>query len=95
MKFVLLPRALRDIRDIHLFIARTDERAAGSVIERVSNSLRMIEERPYAGHVTEGRPTREWSVAGLPYVIPYRITATRIEVLRVYHTRRSRPADWQ
>ncbi len=94
MRIVLLAQALRDITQIHQYIAQDNESAANAVVERISKSLRFIESNPHLGRQTPGQTTREWSVPGLPYVIPYRIRSNRIEVIRVYHTRRQRPKSW-
>ena len=94
MKIVLLARALRDAEEIYGFIARDDPSAANSVIARITRSLRLIETNPNIGHPIPGKPSREWSVPGLPYLIPYRVRAGQIEVLRIYHTRRKKPKDW-
>lgn len=94
MNLVLLRRALRDINGIHDFIAQADPAAAIAVVERINKSLKLIESNPNAGHPTLERSIREWSVPGLPYVIPYRIKSAQIEILRIYHTSRKRPADW-
>lgn len=94
MKLRLLPRAVNDIAGQYIFIAKDNPMAARRVIERIRKSLWLIESNPLIGHPTPGRATREWSVPGLPYVIPYRIKGETIEVLRVFHTRRKRPAMW-
>jgi plasmid stabilization system protein ParE len=93
MKLRLLPRAIRDIQELNGYISRRDAKAAG-VVARIAKALRTIESNPFVGRPVEGRAVREWSVHGLPLVIPYRIETDAIEVLRVYHTRRKRPTQW-
>jgi len=49
-------------------------------------------------HVAMGRPgrvvgTRELVIGQLPYIIPYRVRESEIEVLRVLHTSRRWPGD--
>lgn len=95
MKLRLLPRAVNDVAGQYTFIAKDDPAAALRVVERIEKSLRLIESNPLIGHPTPGRPTREWPVPGLPYVIPYRIKGDTIEILRVFHTRRKRPDIWK
>jgi toxin ParE1/3/4 len=95
MKLRLLPRAVNDIAGQYDFIAKDNPAAALRVVERIEKSLRLIESNPLIGHPTPGRPVREWSVPGLPYVIPYRIRGETAEVLRVFHTRRRRPETWE
>ena len=95
MKIRLLPRAIHDIQELNGYISRHDAKAAAGVVARIAKALRVIETNPFVGRPVEGRPVREWSVHGLPLVIPYRIKGDAIEVLRVYHTRRKRPLVWR
>ncbi len=93
MSVVLLQAALRDINRVYDFIAQTDPAAAIAVVDRINKFLRLIESRPHAGRTSRGGLIREWSVPGLPYVIPYRIKSGQIEILRIYHTSQKKPDD--
>ena len=94
MKLKVLPRAARDLVDIHSYIAAEDSQAAVLVVARLRKSLALITERPEIGRHGEDPRTREWSVPGLPYVVPYRVRGETVEVLRVFHTSRRRPPKW-
>lgn len=93
MKFRLLPRAVRDLEEVHKFIEIDDPSAAAKVVERLIQSFELLAKRPEVGRPIAGRPVREWSVPGLPYLIPY-VIREDIVILRVYHTRRKRPKRW-
>jgi toxin ParE1/3/4 len=94
MKFKVLPRALRDLADIHAHIAEDNEKAAKAVALRLHKALNLIVSRPDVGRPVPDSKVREWSVPGLPYVIPYRVRGDVVEVLRFFHTSRQRPDRW-
>ncbi|GLS17867.1 hypothetical protein GCM10007874_08830 [Labrys miyagiensis] len=91
----LLRRALNDIAELHKHIAKEDKIVARNVVERIDKALIAIRNNPNIGRPTQRPPIREWSVPGLSLVIPYRVKGTRVEILRVYHTRRRRPLRWE
>ncbi len=95
MILVVTPRAARDLDDIHSYIAHDDPSAANDDMRRLVKALKMIAERPAIGRQgATGARRHEWSVPGLPYLIPYRVEAERVIILRVFHTARLRPLDW-
>lgn len=94
MKLRVLPRASRDMAEIYAYISADDQHAAVLVLMRLKKSLALIAERPDIGRQSEDPRIREWSVPGLPYVVPYRVRGETVEVLRVFHTSRQRPPKW-
>lgn len=90
----LLRRALRDIDEVHRHISKEDKIVARSVIERIDETLIAIRNNPNIGRPTLRPSIREWSVPGLPLVVPYRVKGTKIEILRIYHARRQKPLRW-
>ncbi len=90
----ILPRALRDLDSIRDHIEQDDAKAAERVAQAFAASFELLTLNPGIGRQTEGRPTREWVVPNLPYMIPYRVKGDRIEILRVFHLRRKRPVRW-
>lgn len=94
MKLKVLPRAVRDLEEIHSYIGAHSSEAARAVTQRLKKSLDLITSRPELGRPITDSGTREWSVPGLPYTIPYRVRGETVEVLRVFHTKRKRRAEW-
>jgi toxin ParE1/3/4 len=94
MKRRILARAAQDLREIEAYISADSREAARSVASRLRKSLDLITARPEIGRPTPIPEIREWSVPGLPYVIPYRVRTSHIEILRVWHTSRERPSEW-
>jgi toxin ParE1/3/4 len=95
MKVRLLRAAIADLRQTVAYIAAEDEAAAEKVSRCIEAAVDLIAERPWIGHPADSPGVREWSVPGLPYVIPYRIDGDTIEIIRIWHTSRLRPEEWK
>jgi plasmid stabilization system protein ParE len=94
MKRRILPRAVRDIAEIEAYIHEQSPEAAANVASRIRKAFDLITDRPEIGRPTPIPRLREWSIPGLPYVMPYRIRGEMVEILRVFHTSRQRPPRW-
>jgi addiction module RelE/StbE family toxin len=72
------------------YIGQHNPAAAASIMKRLYNATDALTRFPMMGH--EGRlpGTRELSVPGTPYIIPYRIAGDHIDVLAVFHGAQSR-----
>jgi plasmid stabilization system protein ParE len=95
MRVELSRSAERDLRDIHAYIAADDPAAADKVVGRLIKSLLLLRANPAIGRASASGDYREWSVPSLPYVIPFKIRSDIIYIVRIYHTRRLKPDDWQ
>ena len=94
MKTVWLPRAIQDLETIRDYIKQENPQAASKVARAIINTVSLIEEHPYIGQASELDEIFEKEVAGLPYLIPYRVVEDRLEILRVFHEAQQRPKEW-
>ena len=94
MKVEWLRTALKNLDDEARYIAKDNPHAAARFVKTIKASVEQLSQFPSMGH--EGRlpGTREWPVPDLPYVIPYRIRLGKLQVLRIFHTRRLPPNTW-
>jgi toxin ParE1/3/4 len=86
------PEATDDLLSLRAYIADSNPDAA----QRVALNVVEAVEQLLSDHPDLGRPgrvpgTRELVVAGTAYIVPYRIQANRVHVLRVYHGARRWP----
>jgi plasmid stabilization system protein ParE len=95
MKIRLTNAAIRDLREIRACIALDSPSAAERVASRLEKAIVLIGEKPGIGKFAEDRSVREWSVPGLPFVVPYRLSGDTVEIVRIFHTSRNRPSNWQ
>jgi toxin ParE1/3/4 len=77
--------AAGDLRSIRTYIARDSEAAAGAVVHRIRESIAHLRRHPELGRVGRITGTRELVVAGLPYLVIYRLNDSTVEVLRILH----------
>ncbi|MGH7240117.1 MAG: type II toxin-antitoxin system RelE/ParE family toxin [Candidatus Saccharimonadales bacterium] len=86
-------RALDEFEHAHDYIAKDDPRAAHEIAQRILDASRKLLDHPHIGRVGEDEDTREWRVQRTPYLLVYEINGDIIELLRVWHTKRERPAQ--
>ena len=86
--------ALRNLDEEAAYIAATDPNAAGLVVERIFEAVAQLPEQPALGRPGRVRGTRELVVSRTRYVVPYRVRAGVVEVLRVFHTSRRAVNKW-
>lgn len=91
MIVVWSPRAISHLSAVRTHIARERPAAAASVATVLLQSVERLAEFPNLGRVGRVAGTRELVIPGTPYVIPYRVTANRLEVIAVFHGRQPWP----
>ncbi len=91
MRVRWLDQAVHDLKTVRDYIARDDPTAAGEVARRIREAIRIIADYPAAGRPGRVPHTREVIVNGTPYIIPYRIRAGMVEILRVLHAAQEWP----
>jgi toxin ParE1/3/4 len=94
MRVRWLQQALRNLDDEATYIAAEDPKAAALVVERVLQATALLTEQPALGRPGRVPGTRELVVQKTRLLVPYRVKADTIEVLRVFHTSRSPPKRW-
>ena len=88
MKVIIRDAAYRDLERIHAWIANDRPGAADAVIERILQSIGLLEDHPLAGRARdEVRPGLR-SIAARPHVVFYRVTDDAAEIIRVLDGRR-------
>ena len=91
MRVRWLDQAVHDLEAVRAYIARDDPTAAGEVARRIREAVRTVADYPAAGRPGRVPHTREIIVTGTPYIIPYRIRAGMVEILRVPHAAQEWP----
>jgi plasmid stabilization system protein ParE len=94
MRVRWLRTALRNLDDEASFIAADDPDAARAVVRRVLDAVALLATQPALGRPGRVPGTRELVVRQTRYVIPYRVRADVVEILRVFHAARHPPQRW-
>lgn len=94
MRIEWLRTALKNLDTEAAYIAEHDPRAAAQFVQAVFDAVQQLARFPSMGR--EGRlpGTREWPMPNHPYLIPYRVRAGSLQILRIFHTRRLPPTRW-
>ncbi len=86
--------ARADLLQIRRFIEDQDHPAAAqSVARRILGTVTYLRDHPAIGRPGRVTGTREAIIAGLPYIIPYRVRDGVLEILRVLHSSRQWPKE--
>jgi plasmid stabilization system protein ParE len=94
MRVDWLRKALRNLDDEASYIATDDPVAARLVVERVLGAVAMLADQPGLGRPGRIPGTRELVVHKTRYIVPYRVRADAVQVLRVFHTSCRSPKHW-
>lgn len=87
-------RYLRELEAIGDYIAEQSPRSAARVVDEIhAKTRRLLSANPFIGRPGHIRGTRELVITGTPYVVAYRVTDTRIEILFAQHGARQWPDD--
>jgi len=86
------PMAMDDLDSVVDYIAQDNPRAAIDVGDAIVDQVGQLATHPNLGRPGRIEGTRELVISRLPYVVPYRVTDTEVEILRVYHTAQRWPS---
>ena len=89
MRLIYHKGALRDLNSIFAYISNDDPAVANRVVSRIRAVAELLADSPYLGRPGR-RGARFLSIAGLPYVIIYRIEAESVRIMAIFHTARDR-----
>ncbi|MFC3695107.1 type II toxin-antitoxin system RelE/ParE family toxin [Chenggangzhangella methanolivorans] len=74
------------------YLAEQSPRAAFRIVNDIDGSAaRLLSRNPFVGRIGEIPGTRELVVSGAPYIVAYRVTEERVELLFVQHGAREWP----
>jgi addiction module RelE/StbE family toxin len=84
-------RALRRLDEIGAHISADNPAAAMRVVARIVSATDALADHPALGRAGRLTGTREMVLADIPYIIPYRVNRTDIEILTVMHASQQWP----
>lgn len=91
MQVKWLQRALQNLDDEAAYIAQENPQAANALVSHVINAVNQLGSFPNLGRAGRVFGTRELVITDFPYIIPYRVKADVVQILRVFHTSRKWP----
>jgi toxin ParE1/3/4 len=94
MKVIWTAVALRELEALGDYIARDNPRAAARVVTRILDRVDLLGHQPEIGRPGRIAGTRELVVTNTPFIVPYRIGQSHVEVLSVFHGARKWPENF-
>jgi toxin ParE1/3/4 len=92
MTLIWSPESIHDLISLRAYISEADPAAAKRVALRILSSVEhLLAENPKLGRPGRVPGTRELVIGDTPYIIPYRVRGTTLEIVRVYHSARRWP----
>lgn len=85
MQVIWTDEAVSDVESLRSYIEKDRPHTARRIATRIVNLVEALAEKPGVGRPGRVPGTRELVVSGTPYIVPYRVRAGSIEVLRVLH----------
>lgn len=83
--------ALAGLDDLMTYIAKDNPEAANKVACKIWETTRILSDHPAAGRSGRVPGTRELVISGTSYIVPYRLKAYEVQILRVLHVARKWP----
>ena len=95
MRVRWLRAALRELDAEITYLALEDPEAAGRRYALIRSRVAELGQFPESGRPGRVPGTIELVIAGLPYLLPYRVRGVELQVLRFFHPCRNPPAHWE
>ena len=93
MQILWLPKAVENLEEIRAYIAQERLAAAARVAQKIQQTVAMLKDHPQLGKPSLRDGFRQIQVAGLPFVIPYKVIDGKLVIVRVFHNRQE-PIEW-
>jgi addiction module RelE/StbE family toxin len=91
MRIIWSRRAIGHLTELRDYIAQDKPEAAAEVAGRILDAVERLAHFPNLGRPGRLAGTRELVVPGTPYIIPYRIRGSQIQLIAVFHGRQRWP----
>ena len=87
------PDARYDLRALLRFVLQNDRYFAERIRDLIFEKVALLASMPDRGRPGRVSGKREFLVEATPYIIPYRVRENTLEVLRIYHSKRTWPDE--
>lgn len=91
MRIRWLRAAEKSLDEIASYLAEDDLEAAARTVARIVDVIDLLAVHPAMGRPGRVVGTRELVVPDTPFIVPYRVRAKVVEILRVMHGARKWP----
>ncbi len=86
--------ALFDLEEIDQYLSKENQKLPIVILKRIRAAAGILADHAEIGRLGRVSGTRELIVAGTPFILPYRICSNEIQILRVLHSSRKWPSEF-
>ena len=83
--------ALNDLEAIRRYTAYENPAAGARIRAAIRNAVEQLADHPHLGRPGRVGGTREFVIAGTPFIVIYRVLGNRLRILSMIHAARRRP----
>ncbi|MGQ0483789.1 MAG: type II toxin-antitoxin system RelE/ParE family toxin [Hyphomicrobiales bacterium] len=94
MRLVWSLAARGDLKAIRSYLTNRNPAAAERLMAELLRAAQRLEMFPQLGRPGHRSDIRLMQVPGLPYLLPYRVSGSDIEIFAVFDERKERPEEW-
>ena len=94
MRIKWLDLAVDDLEEIADYISQDNPDAADRVVSRLCTAVKSLAQQSKMGRPGRVYGTRELVVSDTPFVVPYRVVGSEVQILRVLHGARDWPKNF-
>jgi toxin ParE1/3/4 len=91
MEIIWRRTALNDLEGIRRYIAQENQAAGARIRARIRNAVEQLVDHPHLGRPGRVEGTREFVIAGTPFIVVYRVVTNHLRILSVIHGARRWP----
>jgi toxin ParE1/3/4 len=92
MNIVWSPEAIQDLISLRAYIAEESPAGARRIVARILHDVEhLLPDNPQMGRPGRVPGTRELVIPQTPYIVPYRVQRSTLQILRVFHGARRWP----
>lgn len=92
MRVSWLRAARANLIGVSEYISQDNADAAARTVAAIVKAVETLEHFPALGRPGRISGTRELVVSGTPYIVPYRVHANVVQLIRVFHAARKWPS---
>jgi toxin ParE1/3/4 len=90
MRLRWTPAAADDLEAIAVYLTKHFPSFTETTVREIYDTIVNLRTLPHRGRIGREEGTRELVVAGLPYIVVYRIKGDAVEILHIFHGAQSR-----
>jgi toxin ParE1/3/4 len=95
MNIIWSPEAIQDLISLRAYIAEESPAGARRIVARILHDVEhLLPDNPQMGRPGRVPGTREFVIPQTPYIVPYRVQRSTLQILRVFHGARRWPGSF-